>query len=87
MLIFDIPTRNFNFLIYLQNNRSSSMDDSRRYSCGSILSRRASLVTAPKRNEIPVENIYNQKKIEGLQWQLREVIIRGDRAGKFNYRN
>ncbi|XP_066256294.1 uncharacterized protein [Euwallacea similis] len=58
---------------YRKNIRSASMDDSRRYSCGSILSRRNSLFATPRRGEIPVENIYNQNKIETLQWQLRKI--------------
>ncbi|CAG9763238.1 unnamed protein product [Ceutorhynchus assimilis] len=58
---------------YRKNNRSTIMDDSRRFSCGSIVYRRSSITSNPKRNEIPVENIYNQNKIDTLQWQLKET--------------
>ncbi|KAF7286395.1 hypothetical protein GWI33_005316 [Rhynchophorus ferrugineus] len=56
----------------LRNNRSTTVDDSRRFSCGSIVSRRATM-NGLKRNEIPVETIYSQNKVETLQWQMKEI--------------
>ncbi|KAH1010217.1 hypothetical protein HUJ05_004546 [Dendroctonus ponderosae] len=67
-----LQINNYSFLFF-QNNRSSTMDDSRRFSCGSLVARRTSTVATTKQNDLPVENVYSQNKIATLQWQLREV--------------
>ncbi|XP_030754087.1 uncharacterized protein LOC115880900 isoform X2 [Sitophilus oryzae] len=67
-----IQNSSYDELHFWKNSKSLNVDESRRFSCGSIVSRRLSM-SGLRRNEIPVENIYSQNKIDTLQWQLKEI--------------
>ncbi|XP_050312212.1 uncharacterized protein LOC126747536 [Anthonomus grandis grandis] len=59
-----------------KKNYRPHLEENRRFSCGSIIQKTAPasfFSQQPKRNEIPVESIYNQNKIETLQWQIKEI--------------